>query len=64
MVHADQVNFRKDGSTVQGGCEILNVWDRVSVGDSSTVQCTIIPTGVPVTKGLLWDHVEWRRPAT
>ena len=52
MIRVDQINFRKDGSTVQGGCEILNVWDWISVRDSSIVQCTIIPAGAPITKDL------------
>ena len=53
----DQINFRKDVSTVQGSCEILNVWDWVLVGDSSIVQCTIIAAGAPITifSGTMWS---------
>ena len=35
----------------------------ISVGDSSIVQCMIIPAETPITKDLFRDHVEQGRPA-
>ena len=62
VVCSHQVNFAEDGSASQGGGKALQVGNRVLVLNSDVVQGPIIPTGAPVTRGLLGDHVKRRGP--
>ena len=51
MIRSDNVQFGKDGSTVQGGSKILNMWDGVSIaiGCSDAVQGMIVSTWSPIS---------------
>ena len=42
----------------------MDLGDRVAVGDGSAVQGPIVPTGAPVTSGLLRHHMKRRGPCT
>ena len=39
--------------------EIVYVRYGITVRDGTTVQCPVVSTRVPVSRCLLWDHVEW-----
>ena len=49
MVGTYQVQLGEDGSTLEGGRKILDVWDRIAVWNGDAMECTIIATWTPIT---------------
>ena len=64
VVRSNEVNLGEDGFTVEAGGEILNVWNWVLVGNSDTIEATIVAAWTPITRLRLGNHVKWRSPRT
>ena len=62
MVRTDEINLGEDCGPMEGGGEVLNVWDWVAIRDSATIESSIIATRSPITRSLLRDHLKWRGP--
>ncbi len=60
MVCSDQIQFRKNGRTMEGSGEIVDMRDRVVVRNSHVVKGMVVPTRSPIPRSLLGDHVEGR----
>ena len=54
----NEIELGENCGTVKGSCEVLYMWDRISIQNRNIVESPVITTGMPVTR-LLRDHVEW-----
>ena len=53
VICSHQIHLREYCTTMQMGGKVLNVWQRVSVRHSRSIQGTIVPTRPPVTRSRL-----------
>ena len=58
VVGSYKVQFCEDSGALQGGGEIVDVGNRVAVRHSTSVECTVVSTGTPVTRSLLRHHMQ------
>ena len=54
-----EVKFKKYARTMEGRGEVLNMRNRVAIGDGDVIEAPVVPTGAPVPRNLLGYHVEW-----
>ena len=66
VVCTHEINFAEDSSTMEGCSEILNVRNRIAVGDGTRVQGMVITTRLPVPWSLLasWEPYEVGRTSS
>ena len=58
MVGPYQVNLGEDTAAMERCRKVLYVKNRVSVWDGHVIECPVIPTGTPVTRGLFGHQVQ------
>ncbi len=58
MVCSDEIDFGKDGFTVEIGGEILDVWDGIAIWDGCVIQSAVIATRTPIARRGFRNHVK------
>ena len=49
VVCSDEVDVCEDIGSLEGCCEVLQMWDRIAVRHSCAVECPVIATRTPIT---------------
>ena len=45
----------KYARTMEGRGEVLNMRNRVTIGDGDVIEAPVVPTGAPVPRGTMWS---------
>lgn len=61
MVCFNKIDLREGGGAVQGRSEVVNVRDRIPVGDGDAIESTVVAARPPITRTFR-HHVQGRCP--